>query len=368
MITSVELFNFKCFRQVTVPFGGLTVLTGLNGSGKSTVIQSLLVLRQSYTVGYLETGSLLLSGELVDIGTGSDVLHEEAQEDAIGIKLTDGVDFDFSYAYDRDGNELKSSAVFSEDLLSGLSIFSASFSYLRAERNGPRTVSPMSERKIRAKDLGRDGELVLHNIAAYGALLLDSNDQRLKESADSCSLLDQVVAWMQEVSPGAAIGIQLIREADLVVAGYSFSRDGDVRSRGYRPTNVGFGLSYSLPIIYSLLSAKSGALVIIENPEAHLHPRGQTRLGQLAVRAAAAGVQVVVETHSDHFLDGVRLEVRRASLSAQLCRINYFSRLGISASIESPVLDADGRLSHWPAGFFDQQDLNLAALVAPKDV
>ncbi|WP_421100675.1 AAA family ATPase [Stenotrophomonas rhizophila] len=47
MITSVELFNFKCFRQVTVPFGGLTVLTGLNGSGKSTVIQSLLVLSES---------------------------------------------------------------------------------------------------------------------------------------------------------------------------------------------------------------------------------------------------------------------------------------------------------------------------------
>ncbi len=368
MITSIELFNFKCFRNVAVPFGGLTVLTGLNGSGKSTVIQSLLVLRQSHVAGYLESGSLLLSGELVDIGTGSDVLHEEAQEDAIGIKLIDGDCFDFSYAYDRNSNELKSSASHSENSLQVLPLFSADFSYLRAERNGPRTVSPMSEKNIRVKDLGRDGELVLHNIATYGTLVLDSNDQRLKDSADSCSLLDQVVAWMQDVSPGASIGIRMIREADLVVAGYSFSREGDVRSRGYRPTNVGFGLSYSLPIIYSLLSAKSGALVIIENPEAHLHPRGQTRLGQLAVRAVAAGVQVVVETHSDHFLDGVRLEVRRSIIPPEICKINYFSRIGISASVDSPELDADGRLSHWPVGFFDQQDLNLAELVAPKEI
>ncbi|HEL4236077.1 TPA: DUF3696 domain-containing protein [Stenotrophomonas maltophilia] len=367
MITAVELFNFKCFRKTAVPFGGLTVLTGLNGSGKSTVIQALLVLRQSYLAGYLESGSLLLSGELVDIGAGSDVLHEEAQEDAIGIKLIDGEGFDFLYAYDRNSNELKSNQACATSSVQYLPIFSSSFSYLRAERNGPRTVSPMSERNIREKDLGRDGELVLHNIATYGTSLLDSKDRRLKDSADSCSLLDQVVAWMQDVSPGASIDIRMIREADLVVAGYSFAREGDVRSRGYRPTNVGFGLSYSLPIIYSLLSAKPGALVVVENPEAHLHPRGQTRLGQLAVKAAAAGVQVVVETHSDHFLDGMRLEVRRSSVPPELCRINYFSRVGISASVESPELDADGRLSHWPVGFFDQQDLNLAELVAPKE-
>ena len=103
--------------------------------------------------------------------------------------------------------------------------------------------------------------------------------------------------------------LEEVAAADSVIAGFSFDRPGDVPSRSYRATNVGFGLSYTLPVIVALL-APAGALCLIENPESHLHPKGQTKLAELAVRASRAGVQVFVETHSDHFMDGVRIAVR----------------------------------------------------------
>ncbi|WP_180834594.1 AAA family ATPase, partial [Vibrio parahaemolyticus] len=65
-----------------------------------------------------------------------------------------------------------------------------------------------------------------------------------------------------------------------------------------------------LPIVLALLVTKPGGLVIIENPEAHLHPKGQSYLGRLIQRTAEAGVQVIIETHSDHLLNGIRVAAR----------------------------------------------------------
>ena len=84
------------------------------------------------------------------------------------------------------------------------------------------------------------------------------------------------------------------------------------------------------------------------------------------MRAALAGVQVVVETHSDHFLDGVRIAVRDGLLPPHDVAIHYFERRGSKSTVTSPEVDPDGRLSSWPAGFFDQHEDNLARLLAPR--
>jgi predicted ATPase len=97
-----------------------------------------------------------------------------------------------------------------------------------------------------------------------------------------------------------------------------------------------------------------------------MHPRGQTRLGQLAARAAAAGVQVIVETHSDHFMDGVRIDVREGILKPEDAAFHYFERARDAVLATSPSIDADGRLDSWPDGFFDQHDENVVQLLAPK--
>ena len=89
-------------------------------------------------------------------------------------------------------------------------------------------------------------------------------------------------------------------------------------------------------------------------------------MAELAVRAATTGVQVIVETHSDHFLDGVRIAVRDGLITPEQIAIHYFERADNSVRVMSPEIDSDGRLSDWPAGFFDQHEDNLVRLLAPR--
>jgi predicted ATPase len=80
--------------------------------------------------------------------------------------------------------------------------------------------------------------------------------------------------------------------------------------------------------------------------------------------AARAGVQTLVESHSDHFLNGLRVAVKRNVLPAADVRIHYFDRgNGAAAGVTSPTVGADGMLSEWPEGFFDEWDRALAALL-----
>jgi len=74
----------------------------------------------------------------------------------------------------------------------------------------------------------------------------------------------------------------------------------------------GFGLSYTLPVITALLVGTliPNSLVIIENPEAHLHPRGQTEIARLIALCAQVGTQIIIETHSDHLFDGIRIAAK----------------------------------------------------------
>ena len=79
MIQSVHLFNYKCFANQNTAFNALTLLSGLNGTGKSSVIQALLLLRQSYQQTLLPGKGLALNGDLVNVGTAQDALFEMQQ-------------------------------------------------------------------------------------------------------------------------------------------------------------------------------------------------------------------------------------------------------------------------------------------------
>lgn len=98
----------------------------------------------------------------------------------------------------------------------------------------------------------------------------------------------------------------------------------DAKSDFQRPQNVGFGLTQLFPIIVAILAAREGDIILIENPEVHLHPKAQQDVGTLLARVAASGVQVVVETHSDHVLNGVRLAVKSKSIVPADVAIHFF--------------------------------------------
>ncbi|WP_343502287.1 MULTISPECIES: AAA family ATPase [Roseobacteraceae] len=151
---------------------------------------------------------------------------------------------------------------------------------------------------------------------------------------------------------------------DLVRLIFSYRGEGAAYGDPLRPTNVGFGLTHALPVVTACLAAKPGTMLVVENPEAQLHPRGQSMIGRLLALTAANGTQVIVETHSDHVLNGIRLAVKEEFLVPDVVRLHFFSRLpGEASSFESPVLGPDGRLSYWPDGFFDQWERSLDRLL-----
>ena len=374
MLRKITLSNFKCFRSLVLDCQPLTLLCGVNGIGKSSLIQALLVLRQSFESGDLLRGKLDLGGGLADLGTGRDVLFEGADNDNVSFALEcDQIPNpwvrSFEYAETADqlmadvGSRARHSDFVPEEWCQ-VPPFAKTLLYVDAERVGPRKSYPLSESLASRGDFGTSSEYALNFLNLHQNDRLPVEDPRCLYRR-SHRLIEVVNLWLQEVTPGARLQFETIQAADALIAGFSFERPGDVPTRRYRATNVGFGLSYTLPVLLALLS-NVGTLCLIENPEAHLHPRGQTVLAELAARASLAGVQVIVETHSDHFMDGVRIAVRDRLVSPDAVGFHYFERVDGATVVSSPRVDADGRLSTWPPGFFDQHEENLAKLLAPR--
>lgn len=364
MISSIHLKNFKCFADQFINLGALTLLSGLNSSGKSSLLQSLLLLRQSYQQGLLPGSGLALNGDLVCVGTAKDALFEDAEEDVINFTITWNNKLQgtwcFNYDEEADVLDLTSPEVASEVYKSNL--FGDNFHYLQAERIGPRTYLEKSDFQVRMHNqIGTSGEYTAHFLAFYRDKIIP-NGKLSHPSAESLKLGFQVEAWMGEISPGTRITINDNPQLDLVSLKYSYGL-----SNLYRATNVGFGISYALPIIVAVLSSKPGTLILIENPEAHLHPKGQSQMGQLLALAASCGVQIVLETHSDHVLNGIRLGVHNGEIKPESVQLHYFKRVKdkekLIIEIISPKIDKDGHLDQWPHGFFDQIDKDSLILI-----
>jgi len=370
MLESLWLKHFKGFKEQLIPFRPLTLLSGINSMGKSTILQSLALLRQSYHQRMLIDDKqiqqeLVLTGGLVALGTGEEVIFEFAPEDKIELGLT----FADSHAhwvfdYNRSGNVLQKGIYTTTGTASifKTSLFTTHFHYLQAERIGPRTSFSMNHYRVSVKnEMGSKGEFATHYLDLHRSQKVNSAMWHpLIDAGDN--LFEQVQAWMNEISPGTQIQVEPLEDLDLMRV-----RIGTKGTAFRRSTNVGFGILYTLPILVAILSSQSNALVLLENPEAHLHPKGQAQMGHLMARAASAGVQIILETHSDHILNGIRIAVREHILSPDKVALHFFTRAenfqqdGLTFS--SPKLDAFGRLDHWPENFFDEWDRSLDKLL-----
>lgn len=375
MLTGLTLMNFKIFREESIELKPLTLLAGLNGSGKSTVMQALAMLRQSHDSGSLRGKNWLLNGELVELGSGTDVLHDNPiSGGTISLSLIASTEDDPDQAesswpvkYDAKADVLTSAS----DLFQPsaptqkFNLFADGFQYLRADRVNPAVTYPKSQHAVGVRRfLGSRGEYTAHFLLEYGDSPIGTASVGEPETADR--LLSQTNAWMQRFSPDVRVDVENIRLTDLVQLRYSYRTKGIGGGGGqFRATNVGFGLSYSLPIVVACLAAKPRELLLIENPEAHLHPEGQLAIGSLLARAASAGIQVIVETHSDHVLNGIRLAVKRGILNPSDTAFRFFRRNADGAAeIKKPKIGKDGMLSEWPSGFFTQWEDTLVQLLS----
>lgn len=381
MIERLTLTHFKAFRDVDLRLGPLTLLTGLNSSGKSSVLQALALLHQSHAsgdlsgAGHLASG-LLLNGELVRLGTGRDVLHEEfdGDEPRITLAVSEGpYRYSWTVDYEAEQNLLPLVEVRLPETEEGPAgpegeaaripgYFTAGFQYLHADRITPAERYPRDHQVAIGRGfLGVRGEHTVNFLRYHAEDEVPEGPLR-HPRAQSAGLLSQVVAWMGELCPGVDIETAVIEGTDTVRLSYGFGA-GLTQTTRRRPTHVGFGLTYALPIVVACLSAPPGSLVLLENPEAHLHPRGQTKMAELAAAAAAHGAQLVVETHSDHVLGGVRLAVKRSVITPDQAVVHYTRGDGNGVEVVTPRIDRDGLLDQWPVGFFDEIDHTLDELL-----
>lgn len=399
MFSCLNLKYFKCFESLQLPLAPLTLLSGTNASGKSSILQAITLLHQTMQEHEWST-RLMLNGKSIKLGTVSDVVNEQQGGKGFEIGLTYG-ETTYLWTFTGERNELsmdvKSFCLNNRQPIDFLikekdqnhasnlhkllptyylsfDIFKAPFSdqkstdgyvtaihkplttgftYITAERIGPREVYALEDRQI-AYAVGPTGEYAM-------SLFYSKRDEPILnslilETESRNTLFHQVTARMQQFFPSCLLAVEKVQNVNAVTLRLKTSNETEF----HRPINVGFGLTQVLPIVIAALSAQKEDILLIENPEVHLHPAGQALMGHFLAEVASAGVQVILETHSDHILNGIRRFVKSGRIPPDQVALHFFkARSTNSAQVISPQINVNGDLDFWPDGFFDQFDKDM---------
>lgn len=355
MLKTIEIQSFKSFNNETIELAGLTLLSGFNNSGKSTVMQSARI-----GLGQDIVGSSI--GEMGGYEELKSKYSPVGEDIFISLKNHEGDISSFTWKKGAQHLQKKPKK-------------RPVVEFISADRLGPRVELPLIGEHQNNVCLGEKGEHSAHYAHLFENCLV--REVLLHPNSQSRTLKHQLIAWMGEISPGVRLDFDIQKKFD----------SSRLEVSGNRAVNSGFGISYVLPIVLAVLVmtaesksqnldqkasaylkniAKNSALLLVENPEAHLHPSGQTLLGKLLALACTQGIQIIVESHSDHFLDGLRLAMKSyTELNENDIKIYFFSKLEEAPpTISSITLKKNGSLSQWPIGFFDQMAKNLRELTS----
>lgn len=374
MLTQVILERFKCFNRLCMPLKPLTLIAGTNGAGKSSIIQALLLLRQSCKdKDYDWKQSVIINGGLVDLDDANTLLYintegengdiilslENDDEDQITFHITPKQEKTIAYCHtEGDLDKAKEN----------WSLFSDDFVYLYAEREQPRSKYIMtSETRLDS----RLGNRSASNAAFLMASEINNNKniriQQLKHNnAHDYTIRRNVSAWLSYIMGGevnlTARETEKDKEARFEYSIFNKSGLGQQLS----PLNMPFGHSYVLPIILAVLTAPAGSLILVENPESHLHPGAQLRIGEFLSLAAESGIQIIIETHSDHLMNGIRIACRKGIID---CHHVEMDLIGLDSDgythTRRPVqLNPDGTVKNLVPGFFDEWEKALTSLIS----
>jgi predicted ATPase len=406
MITSIRYSNFKGFTsEVSIPTSKINLLAGINGRGKSTVLQGLLLMRQSPEHSRT-TDQIIFNGSCVELGSFDDVrsssvsrtepikvsfefrsdmgsaqltyvLRENPSDEMVAqiekVSITGELGSD-TYQMDLFPQKIDRYLIYEDrrrDLpwrnmlfeevrdwgepfgfIHGLVDFTR-IHYVSADRIGPRDFYPRQS-FAEFPNVGAKGEYTANILSKKGEDLVD--EALRLASGSTNTVLDQSEAWLNKVFDGGKVRVTPT-EANIVI----LTMNSEQSSTTYKPVNVGFGYSYALPIIVSGLIARPGEKLIVENPEAHLHPYAQSQISRFLSKVSLNGVQVYIESHSDHILNGLRLAVLDKILEPNDISILSFDRAPGDRITRIPI-ESNGSIRHWPDGFFDQANSDLARL------
>ena len=345
MFKKFRIKNFKCFVDNEFELGNMTVFTGVNAVGKSSVIQALLLFvnAEKNDKEYLDARKILG----IDIGSPRNLVSQNL----INIG---GADF----ALQLDENL----AEFYIDKDNGLNLWARcpkpikdiSLNYLNTERIGPR----IDYRAGGEDKISYDGSNTVYLMERADNLGLQIPDALIVDDT-SKKFSYQVECWMSLIMGN----VQLNKKINTTNATAELKIKNDFVEEAVSPTLTGFGISYELSVIVAGLwmAANGKGIFIVENPEAHLHPSAQSLIGKFLAIVATTGIQVIVETHSEHVIDGLRIQMYRMKQKNEVV-INYLSNDEGNVRITKLHIEDDGELNDWPDGFFDQKRLDLREL------
>ncbi len=368
MINYMQIENFKSIKKLSLPLENLNLFFGMNGMGKSSVIQALLLLRQSFWENYKSgLDFLYTNGEMIQLGTGQDIFCQSGFSDTIRfyVQFNGDITYDCRYKYESDkpnNDQLKRIGAGTNENYTS-SLFSERFSYLAAEHIGPRKQYSIENwKKNGVARLGTMGEFIVPFLALEGEKIRIPDEMCL-QTGKTNRLIDQVSAWMAEISPGIRISAELLPTIEKAKLAISYSGDRLV-SDSFLPVNVGFGIPYVLPLVVELLISEEGSLMLIENPESHLHPKGQTMIARLISLAADHGCQIICESHSDHVINGVRVAVKNKQISRKKVGVSFFTKnKDQETKVDNIYIDENGNLSDYPLGLLDEWGILMTELM-----
>lgn len=332
MIANIEIDGFKSVRHYNFYLKNLNILTGLNSSGKSTVIQAIRILSN-------------ISNGLIDVfpdGMGGESALRNVETNELNITgtiLSDKGSVTCEY----------------KDQASPNFKYFPNAIYISADRTGGKNTVLTKENHV----LYPNGDNVLSCIDYYNEHTVLQKNLCPDDNSTSTSFRMVVEKWLQAITPSISFEYQFIKLADSSYSTYN----------GYRASNVGYGLSYTLSVIVAVLMGvvEKNTVVLIENPEAHLHPKGQVMMANLFCKAVAAGAQIVVETHSDHFFDGVRIYAKENTGFNDMVKPYWFKLMRegdtYHTEVEQLEISKSGRLNRWPEDMFTQFLTNAEKLI-----
>lgn len=363
----LEIKHFKCFEALNLRIENLTLLTGKNSVGKSSITQSIRLLREAATAK-AKPAQLHLNGNNFQLGTYDEILNLKSvgSRDSIQIGLSN-VEEDihlvaFSPAEDSDECEYIEATPLDNHILANPSPLH--FIYLSAERYGPRIHQENTDgHRLAQVGVGVKGEYSAETLVNNQTTRVDERLVHPSLTASSNALINSnLEKWMSTII--GEIEIRASRPPRLANPMLEFRKNG-AEAEWQFPTNHGFGVSYTLPIVLAGLLLEENGFLIVDSPEAHLHPAAQTALAMFLARVAACGRTVIVETHSDHVVDGFRLAIADQShpISAGDCVFHYLDQADGGSIIHHDLSPrTNGTLPRWPKGFFDQMASNLRKL------
>lgn len=324
MITEATLNGFKCFDNETVEFRGLTLLTGLNSSGKSSLIQAILL--------SLKCNS---SGILNKLGGFEDIKNKYTNPKEVIIAINEN--FDKTYI-----------AKIENDVVGLLDNKDFDIRYLSANRGAIASIN--QQKNFNIKDNFDPNSI-------YSVSIFDKNKSNIvieklqKDEAHSQTLDGQLNYWLAYIME-RDISFDTEDGQGAVEAFYKIEKIHDK----IKPENIGTGISYLVSILITALQTKEDSILIVENPEIHLHPKAQARLGEFFVFVANAGVQVIVETHNDHIINSICYQEFKKNIPSENVLIQYkkstkdsFEKIEIK---NGQFVNPKGE-NRFPEGFFD---------------